>query len=369
MRKALIIVAIVAVLAVLAFTAGQRLGWEGLRLGGISAQQRGKDARARAPRAVPVETVSARAVTTSSDIRAIGGLRSDESVKIAPEIAGRVAEIVFREGEAVKQGEALVRLDTSLAQAEIDDAQARFELAKANYDRANQLARTGNITERAQDEARSTFQTAQAALELARVRLAKHTLKAPFSGVVGFRNVSPGAFVNVGAEIVNLVKIDVLKVDFKIPEIYLAHVKVGQDVAVTVDAFPERTFTGTIYAIDPQVDVNGRALNIRARLPNPDNLLRPGLFARIIIKGPSRENVVSVPESAVVPRGGETFMFLVQDGKAVETRVRLGQRKAGEVEVLDGLPAGATVVTTGHQRLRDGSSVDVVTSAGAGTRG
>lgn len=318
---------------------------------------------ARGGPAIPVEVANAKPVTTTADIRSVGSLQSDESVQIAPEIAGRVAEIAFKEGDDVKAGDVLVRLDDALVRAEVADAEARHELAKSNLARANTLSKTGNVTERARDEAVAAFGTASAALELARVRLSKHVITAPFTGVVGLRRVSAGAYVAIGAPIVNLEKIDELKVDFKIPEIYLARVRIGQTIDVTVDALPDRSFTGRIYAIDPMVDVNGRALQIRARIANPDRLLRPGLFARIVIKGDSERQAVMVPESAVVPRGGESYVYRIEQGKAVETKVRLGERRAGAVEIVEGLPADATVVTAGHQRLRNGATVDVVTPA------
>lgn len=316
--------------------------------------------RGAAAAGVPVETATARAATITTDIRAIGSLQSDESVKVAPEVAGRIAEIALKEGEPVKKGDILIRLDEALVRAEIAEQEARYELARANIDRANQLARSGNVTERAHDEAKAAFDTARATLELARVRLAKHTIHAPFSGVVGLRSISVGAFVSVGTELVNIEKIDALKLDFSIPELFLASVNVGQEVQVMVDALPSRTFAGTVYAIDPMVDVNGRALRVRARLANADSVLRPGLFARITLKGPTQQNIVVIPESAIVPRGAETFVYRIEGGKAVETKVRLGERKAGQVEILEGLSADATVVAAGQQRVRNGATVDIV---------
>jgi membrane fusion protein (multidrug efflux system) len=236
-------------------------------------------------------------------------------------------------------------------------------------ERANTLAKTGNVTLRARDEATAAFEGTRATLELARVRLAKHTILAPFTGVVGLRRASVGAYVPIGTTIVNFEKIDTLKVDFSIPEIYLGDVEIGQSVQLTVDAIANRTFTATIYAINPMVDVNGRALRIRARLPNGDGVLRPGLFARLVVKGPEEQNVVIVPESAIVSRAGESFVFRVENGRAVETRVKLGERKAGFVEVLEGLPVEAAVVTAGHQRLRNGSAVEVLVPAATAARG
>ena len=361
MRRPIVLVVVAAVLigglvATITYWRNGSISWaQGARSSGAPP------APARTGR-IPVETAVAQLGVATSDIVAVGSLQSDESVKIAPEIAGRIAEIAFKEGEKVKEGDVLVKLDEALTQAEVDEAEARFNLAKSNFDRATTLARSGTGTERARDEAVAALETGRVALELARVRLSKHTIKAPFPGTVGLRATSVGAYVPVGAAIVNLEKIDTLKLDFKVPEIFLSQVAVGQNVEVTVDALPNRKFSGSIYAIDPMVDVNGRALQIRARLPNADDVLRPGLFARITITGPKEEKVVLVPESALVPRGGETFVYKIDGEKATEVKVRLGQRKAGQVEVLEGLTGEATVVTAGHQRLRNGAAVEVITS-------
>jgi membrane fusion protein (multidrug efflux system) len=320
----------------------------------------GKDRGKRSDRAVAVEAAIARGAKTTTDIRAIGSLRSDESVQIASEIAGRIEKINFTEGESVAEGDVLVKLDDDLAVAEVADAKARFELAEANNDRAKQLSPSGFVTGKAIDEAVAKFEEARATLELARVKLSKHTIKAPFGGRVGLRKVSPGSFIGVGTAIVNLEKIDVIKVDFKLPELFLASVAVGQSVDVFVDAHPGKSFVGEIYAIDPLVDVNGRALALRARLPNADLALRPGLFARVLVKGKQTREVVLVPESAIVPRGGETFVFRIDAGKAIEAKVKLGERQGPEVEILEGVLANTQVVTAGQLKLRNGIAVEVI---------
>ena len=320
---------------------------------------------ARAAPSVAVEVATTRQTRTASDIRAIGSTMSDESVLIAPEIAGRVSEIMFDEGRPVKKGDIIVKLDDALTQAELTQAKARLTLANANNDRATTLGRTGAVTGRSQDEAQATYDTAVVEVTLAETRLSKQVLRAPFDGIVGLRNISVGAFVNAGFAFVNVEKIDTLKVDFKIPETFLTSIKVGQDIEVQVDPVPDRTFKGQIYAVNPMVDVNGRALSVRAKIDNRDLVLRPGLFARITIKGLQDREVFLIPESAIVPRAGETFAFRVEGGKAVETRIELGERKNGNVEVLTGLVANAIVVTAGQQKLRDGTPVDVVPSADA----
>lgn len=321
------------------------------------------DARTGAgPARIAVEVAPARSADVTADIRSIGTLQSDESVKVASEVAGRIQEIAFREGAHVKAGDVLVQLDAALVKASLDETEARLELAQANHDRASRLSQSGSGTARALDEARAELNTANALLDSQRVQVAKHTITAPFDGMVGLRSVSVGAYIGVGTELVNLEKIDVLKVDFKIPEIYLRNVAVGQEVEIIVDAMPGQTFTGTVYAIDPLIDVNGRSLSVRARLPNPEMMLRPGLFVRVVLKGKESRTALFVPESAVVPRGQERFVWVVEDGRAGERKVTLGQRLAGEVEVTSGLAAGTSVVTAGQGRLRDKAAVEIVSA-------
>lgn len=324
-----------------------------------SSQERGGK-RGAPGGTVAVEAAIARGAKTSADLRAIGSLRSDESVQVTSEVAGRIAEINFKEGGSVEAGAVLVKLDTALAAAELADAQARYELAESNNQRAKSLSRTGNVTDKAIDEATANFGIARAAVELQKVKLTRHEIKAPFKGNLGLRHVSVGGFIAIGTPIVNLEKIDVIKVDFKLPELLLSSVAIGQNVEVTVDALPGRTFTGEIYAIDPQVDVNGRALVLRARIANADLVLRPGLFARITVKGMTSREVVLAPESSIMPRGGEAFVYRIENGKAVEAKVKLGERRGTEVEIVEGLAPNSQIVTAGQLKLRNGAAVEVV---------
>lgn len=330
---------------------------QGFGLTQSTASQR-KDS---APRNVAVEVATATQATSTSDIDAIGSLQSDESVQLAPEIAGRVSEIRFDEGQPVKSGDLLVRLDDTLAKASEEEMRVRLDLATTNYDRAKRLAGTGSGTGRDLDVALAERNTAAALLNSQRAQLAKLDITAPFDGIVGLRRVSPGSYVGAGTALVNLEKIDVIKVDFKIPEANLRRVRIGQEVEITVDAIADRTFAGTIYAIDPMLDVNGRAISIRARLQNSDLALRPGLFARVVVKGLEERQVVTVPEAAIVARGQERYVWTVVDGKAQEAKVTLGARKAGMAE-LEGVAGGVTVVTAGHSRLRNGAVVEIVES-------
>jgi membrane fusion protein (multidrug efflux system) len=324
---------------------------------GAGGERRGQ----RGP--APVEVAHAKEAVSATEILAVGSLMSDESVEVTSETAGRVEEIQFEEGKEVKAGDVLVRLDPSLTQAELRDAEARLELAQANYERNQSLQKTGAVARQAYEEARSNLEVAKAAVELARTRAGMMEVKAPFDGVLGFRTVSVGAYVTAGTKLVNLEKINELKVQFSVPEVFLSQLSPGQTVEVTVDAWPTETYEGTVYAINPHVDVNGRALQVRARLRNKDLKLRPGLLARVIIKGKVQKPVILVPESAVVSRGGETLIYRLENGKALETQVTIGRRRNGQVEILEGLKANTQVVTAGHARLRNGSPVEIVTPA------
>lgn len=326
-------------------------------------------AQAAVPGAERVVTVEAEPVavdTVLEDIRAVGTLEPDESIIVSPEIAGRIERINFSEGDEVAAGAALVTLDAATLRAELDKARSDLSLAEQNRERAMTLAQRGTGTLRARDEAVAAYQVAQADLALAQARLEKATINAPFSGMVGLRAVSAGAYVTPGTRIVELAKIDPIKVDFRVPELVLSSLRPGQPIRLAVDALPNRTFEGEVYVIDPIVDENGRAVRLRARIANPERVLKPGLFARVRIVVDRRENAVLVPESAIFAEGGRRLVYRVVEGRAALTDVELGHRRPGQVEVLSGLAPGDVVVTAGQQQVRDGGRVEVM-QTGAGS--
>jgi membrane fusion protein (multidrug efflux system) len=312
--------------------------------------------------AIPVEVARVTIAPAKRTTTAVGTFRSFESITVRPEIAGRIVAFEFKEGEKVTAGQVLVRLDDTLEKATLAQVKSQLDLAKANFDRAQTLVARNVGTGKALDEARAQLQSTQAALDLAQARLEKMTLVAPFAGTIGLRKVSVGDYLAPGADIVNLEQIDPLKIDLRVPEIFLPAVKIGAAINVQADAFPGRAFTGEIYAINPLVDEAGRSLVIRARIANPDDVLRPGLFARIDVTLAVRERAIFIPEQAIVPIGTETFVYKVVDDKAVQTRVILGLRRTAQVEVLEGLSDGDSVVIGGILKIRDGSQVAVVPS-------
>lgn len=312
----------------------------------------------------PVETARAATSQLSDDIAAIGTLLAEESVSIAPETSGRVARVLFEEGATVAAGTELFKLDADLANAALAEAKARLELAEANFTRNQTLRKSGNVAQSTFDAAATEREVARTAVESAEVLLQKLTITAPFPGTLGFRAVSEGAYVTAGTALVQLDKIDLLKVSFSVPELVQARITVGQQVAVTADALPGETFTATISALNPSIDVNGRALQVRADLDNKIMKLRPGLLVRIAVKGAMREAVV-VPEAAIVQKGDDAFVYTVSDNKAAEVKVRLGKRLPGKIEIVEGIAAGDEVVTAGNTRLSNGAAVEVVSTAAA----
>jgi membrane fusion protein (multidrug efflux system) len=327
------------------------------------AGQRGQGAAAAAgggPRPVAVEAVKVKVGLVQSSLTAVGSLRADESVNIAPEVDGRISDVTPKEGMLVEQGEVLFRLDDVMAKAELTQYRADLSLAETNFDRAETLFKQRSGTEKTRDEAKFALERTRANVEMSASRLDKTQIRAPFSGLLGLRAVSNGEYVTKGTKLISLSKVDTLKVDFRLPEVELASVATGNKVNIEVDALPGRKFEGTVFAIDPQVDVNGRSIALRATVANPGAVLKPGLFARVELITMSRPNAITVPETALVTQGRDRSIYVVRDGKAVRVKVAIGLREPGRVEIIEGLKPDDVVVVTGQQRLREGVPVDIV---------
>ncbi|HXF65506.1 MAG TPA: efflux RND transporter periplasmic adaptor subunit [Burkholderiales bacterium] len=316
--------------------------------------------KAGAPAGLPVKAGTVRTGTIAEELNAVGTLIANESVMIRPELDGRIAAIHFTEGQAVRQGQELVALDATEIRAQLAAVAAELELNRSRMKRAEELYAKKFISAQALDDARANLNQSEARHAEVSARLAKTVIRAPFEGVAGLRQVSPGAYVKAGQDIARLDGIGTLKLDFRLPEVYLGRVRAGQEVQARTDAFPGEVFPGTIYAIEPAVDEATRTVLVRARLPNPGARLKPGMFARVTLVLARRENALLVPEQAIVPRGRETYVFRIAQGKAVQVRVELGLRRPGEVEIRDGLSAGDTIVVDGQLRLQDGAAVTVL---------
>ncbi len=314
----------------------------------------------------PVELGKPEKLNWQKSVLAVGSLRSDESVIVRAEQSGRITTLNFKEGQPVRQGQVLVQLDDSVARAELEQARANQKLGKAKFDRAVELKQRNFISGQAQDEAENAMRVADATVSLADAKLAKLTIKAPFSGTVGLRTASTGDYVKDGQDIVNLEKTDPIKVDFKVPEIFQSKIKVGQALSVALDALPGQTFTGKVVAVNPQLDTAGRAVVLRAQMDNRSGVLKPGMFARVRLTLADTGETVVVPEQSVAMQGEDQIMFKVIDGRAMRTKVEVGQRRDGKVEIVEGVSGGDTIVIAGWQRLRDGAAVRSASGAGGG---
>ncbi len=306
---------------------------------------------------MPVRTAQVKIATVSNDISAVGTLLANESVVIRPEVAGRVIGIHFNEGQRIAAKAKLITLDSAESQAQVAGSAADASLNKQRMERAEDLFQKGFISQQALDEARSNRARAAAKQTEDQARMGKTVIRAPFSGVVGLRKISPGAYVSPGQDIVRLENIDALKLDFRIPETFLARMGKNQTVNLQVDAFPKEKFTGSVYAIEPSIDEQTRTILARARVTNTGGKLRPGMFVRVSLVLDTHANAVLIPEQAIVPKGQQSFVFRVVEGKAKLTQVTTGKRDAGEVEIVTGLAANDVVVTDGQMKLQDGFGV------------
>jgi membrane fusion protein, multidrug efflux system len=331
--------------------------------GGAAGASKGPSAGAGGPPPAVVEAVSVTVAPLAQTITAVGSLRSDEAVIIRPEVSGRISEIGFKEGQRVAKGSVILKLDAAVQRAELQQADANLSLAKSRIERARDLHAKGFISSQARDEAESNYKVAQASYELSAARLTKLDIRAPFNGIAGLRQVSVGDYVREGQDIVNIEEIDPLKVDFRVPEIFFKQVTNGQALQVSLDAFPNRTFNGRVFAINPLVDANGRSIVVRATVANTDARLRPGMFARVRLITNDRADGMTIPEQALIPSGDDFFVFRVVDGRAVRGKVEIGQRNAGIVEIVRGLEKTDAVVIAGQNKIRDGAPVKVAVPA------
>jgi membrane fusion protein (multidrug efflux system) len=319
-----------------------------------------KDAPKGPPPATAVKAVAAKVAPAADEAGAVGTLRADESVTIRPEIAGRVAEIRFTEGQSVARGAVLVKLDQSELAAVVASSRAALKWEEQRLDRADDLRQKGFISAQGLDDQKTNLAKAKAKLAEDEAKLAKTEMRASFPGVTGLRQVSEGQYVAAGTDIARLEKIDQLKLDFRVPEALVAKLKPGQPVRVLLDAYGDKAFSGSVYAIEPAVDEQTRTVLLRARVANPDLKLRPGMFARVQVQLGVREKAVWIPEAAIVPRGQDLFVFRVKENKADLVRVQTGSRKVGEVEIVKGIESGDLVVTEGVQKIGPGSAVKLM---------
>jgi membrane fusion protein (multidrug efflux system) len=319
----------------------------------------GQGGENRAPVPLRVSTIVVANTPFAEVLTSTGSMRAEESVELQAEINGKVVAINFTEGAHVKAGALLVKLNDADLRATRQRALQRKELATLRERRLAKLVKDGVTRQEEYDTAWNELQVQYAEIELAEAQIAKTEIRAPFSGVVGLRYVSEGAFVNAATRVATLQRLDQLKIDFSIPEKYAGRIKPGMPITFTV-AGGEQKFNGQIYAFDPRIDAGTRSVLLRALCPNPDGRLLPGAFANVELTLSQTKDAILIPAEAVIPGITDKNVFVMSDGKASRRIVETGTRTASQVQILSGLKVGDVVITSGLQQMREGLPVSSI---------
>ncbi|MEP6686604.1 MAG: efflux RND transporter periplasmic adaptor subunit [Verrucomicrobiota bacterium] len=319
-----------------------------------------------------METVTS-AVVKEEDwapvVSAVGSISAVEGAVVSAELGGVVSQVAFENGSTAKKGDLLLQLDASAEEAQLHSAEADLELARADVDRSRDLAARKVISKAESDATESKLKQKSATVDQMRSMIAKKTVRAPFDGQLGIRQVNVGQMINAGQQVVPLTSLDSVFADFALPQQHLGDLAQGLDVKVTTDALPGRVFAGKLTAVNPMVDVTTRNVMLQATLQNPDHVLRPGMFSKVEVLLPEKHKALIVPGSAIsyAPYGDSVFVIEKKKdpktGKESQTIrqqfVRIGEARGDFVSVAKGLKAGETVVGTGVFKLRNGMSVTI----------
>lgn len=313
------------------------------------------------PTAVEVAPVESGAV--ENVFETIGTLQAGETVTIVSEIDAIAVRFPFREGDPIEKGDPIALLDDAELSADLARVAALRDQRKASHDRVVRVVEQGAASPQDLDDATAALRVAEADVALARARLNKTRITVPFSGVVGPREVSPGAFLRAGQPITQLAQVSELKVVFSVPERYAGELTRGAEVTVSTTAYPGYQLTGRVDVVDPILEAATRTVRVIARVQNPDGRFLPGMSANVRAVLSSRDSALTIPSEAVFAQGDQFFAYTVQeDGSVAQVPLRLGVRLARTVEILDGLQAGDQVIRAGHQKLFPGSKVFAVNS-------
>lgn len=325
------------------------------------SEQKGPGKGGMPPTLVDTYTVVSREVPNT--LKAVGSIRAIESIEVRPEVSGKIVGIHAVDGQLVKAGALLFSLDSDVERAAYNEAMANVRASERNRPRITELASKQLISKVDADNALNASEVNLAQAQSAKARLEKRSIRAPFEGVIGLRQVSVGAYVNAGQSLVELVRLNPLEVEFQVPESQVMRISAGQTVRIQLDAFPTESFDGIVTAVAPSVQVTGRSAPVRARLNNRDGKLVPGQFAEVLVDLEKAAPALMVPEQAIWPSGDQKMVYVVKSGKAQLVPVSLGERIPGWVVVQTGLNPGDVVITAGQMKLFPGAAVTVAKPA------
>ena len=312
--------------------------------------------------AVAVVAVPARMERLAMELEALGTAHANESVDVTAKVSNLVTAVRFTEGQQVRRGDLLVELDADAARAELAITEAALTESRSQYNRSRELYTTKVLSDAQLEQIEASLKANEARVAVARSRLNDTLVRAPFAGRVGLRRVSVGSLISPGTVITTLDDTSTIKLDFTVPETFLSAVTPGLKILARSVAYPEKAFEGAVTSVDSRVDPSTRSVTVRAQVPNPSGLLKPGMFLTVRLSR-GEVDALLVPEQALVPEQGDVYVFVVQDGTVAKRQIRLGQRRVGDVQVLEGLAAGEQVVTEGTQKLRDGAAIVLQSSA------
>lgn len=306
----------------------------------------------------PVEVAKVKAIDMADKFEAVGTIEAIEGVKIVSEIDASVVSLPFDEGSYIKKGDLIAKLDDSQLSAEVNRTEAIYTQSKTAYKRVKSIVDQNAGSQQDLDDALANMQVAKANYELAKAKEEKTRIVAPFSGVVGARKVSFGAFLRTGQEITQLANLNEIRVSFSAPERYLADLKRNADVIVSSSTFPGYELKGKIISIEPMLDSETRNVNVVARVKNPDRKFRPGMSANVAVILKEMPDALTIPNEAVFAQGNQSFVYVVkEDSSVAATPVLLGLQTADVTQVVNGLKDGMVVIKAGHQKLYDGAKV------------
>lgn len=309
---------------------------------------------------VPVEATKARSGTILRRVSAVGKLSAVQSVMLRSEVTGKVSKIYFKEGQKVKEGEALYKIDDATYKAKVKESEARLAQAREEHNRATKLLERNFGTVAQRDKTLADMQVNEALLDESKINLENTIIKAPFTGVIGLSNVSVGASVSPSVDLATVVDLDPINVDFSIPESYLPYVHEGDIVDVTVEDIDILPVEATIKAISPEISAETLQVVLRAEMPNKELAYRPGFYARVLVLAGTIENAVLIPSTAIEREGEEEYVLLVVDNVSVRAPVSTGMQEGNDIEITHGVKEGDLVVTAGGFRAQDGTEVTVV---------
>src|SRR5207302_6641950 len=337
---------------------------------GVKAMQIAK--MMSSPMQMPATTVTSATVKEEDwapILSAVGSVSAVQGAVLSTDLAGTVAEVKFENGAVAKKGDVLVRLDVSSEEGQLRTAEADLELARQDLGRTRDLAARKVISKAELDAAESKFKQKEGAVDNMRAMVGKKTVRAPFDGQLGIRQVNVGQMINPGQQVVPLTSLDPVFADFALPQQYLGQLTPGLEVQVTTDALPGRVFNGKLTAINSMVDSSTRNITLQATLENPDHALRPGMFAKAEVTLPEKHKALVVPGSAISYAPFGDSVYVIEKKKDEKTGkesqvirqqfVRVGEARGDLVAITQGLKAGETVVSTGVFKLRNGMPVTI----------